>query len=110
MIKGITVTLYERTQTGTDALNAPVYTETPVTVANVLATPSTAEDITEDVRLYGRRSEYELSIPKGDQHKWEGNRVEFFGETFRVFTPPREWIEENVPLSWNKKVKVERFE
>lgn len=110
MIKGITVTLYERTQTGVDALNAPVYTETPVNVANVLVTPSSAEDVVDDMQLYGRRSEYELSIPKGDTHEWTGNRVEFFGQAFRVFTPAREWIEENVPLAWNKKYKVERYE
>lgn len=110
MIKGITVTLYERTQTGVDALNAPIFTETPVEVNNVLVTPSNAEEIAEDVRLYGRRSEYELSIPKGDSHAWEGNRVAFFGHVFKAFTPEREWIEDNVPLSWNKKIKVEAFE
>lgn len=110
MIKGITVTLYERTQTGVDELNAPVYTETPVDVANVLVTPSSAEDVINDMQLYGRRSEYELSIPKGDTHEWNGNRVDFFGQSFRVFTPARVWIEDNVPLAWNKKYKVERYE
>ena len=39
LIKGIPVILYERTQTGEDAFHAPVYTETPVTVENVLITP-----------------------------------------------------------------------
>ena len=36
-MRGMTVTLYEQTQTSTDAFGAPVYTETPVTVDNVLA-------------------------------------------------------------------------
>ena len=36
MLKGIDVTLYEKTQTGTDEADAPVYAETPVTVHNVL--------------------------------------------------------------------------
>ena len=39
LIEGIPVILYERTQTGEDAFHAPVYTETPVTVENVLITP-----------------------------------------------------------------------
>ena len=39
LIKGITVTLYERTQTGQDAFGAAVYTETPTPVENVLVTP-----------------------------------------------------------------------
>lgn len=39
LIKGIPVTLYERTKTGEDAFHEPVYAETPVTVENVLITP-----------------------------------------------------------------------
>ena len=36
MIRGMTVVLYVRTQTGTDAFNAPIYAEHPVEVENVL--------------------------------------------------------------------------
>lgn len=109
-MKGITVTLYERIQSGADAFNAPIWTETPVDVENVLITPVTDEDVISDLQLYGKHSVYELSIPKGDAHTWDGCRVDFFGQSFRVFTKGREWIEGLVPLSWNKKVKVERFE
>ena len=35
-IKGIEVTLWTKVQTGTDAFNQAIYTETPVTVSNVL--------------------------------------------------------------------------
>lgn len=41
-IKGIPVTLYEKTQTDEDAFHDPVYTEMPVTVENVLETPADA--------------------------------------------------------------------
>ena len=41
-IKGIPVTLYEKTQTDEDAFHDPVYTEMPVTVENVLVTPADA--------------------------------------------------------------------
>lgn len=110
MIKGITVTLYERTQSGEDSFGAPTYTETPVQVGNVLVSPATAEDITDSLQLYGKRAEYELSLPKGDAHKWEDSRVDFFGRSWRVFGPPREWIESMIPLGWNRKVRVERYE
>lgn len=110
MIKGITVTLYERTQTGTDPVNAPVYTETPVEVENVLVTPTAAEEVKSDLELYGRRSVYQLCIPKGDSHNWENRRISFFGKDFRSFGPVEEYIEANVPLMWNQKVKVERIE
>lgn len=110
LIKGISVTLYERAQTGTDSFHAPVYTEKPVTVDNVLVAPVSAEDIVDGLRLYGKRAEYELCLPKGDTHSWSDCRVDFFGQSWRVFGSAQEWIEQMVPLAWNKKVKVERYE
>ena len=102
LIKGIPVILYERTQTGEDAFHAPVYTETPVTVENVLITPVDNAAVVTDLQLTGRRVAYELCIPKGDAHRWEGCTVGFFGVT--------QYIEALVPLDWNKKVQVERIE
>lgn len=55
LIKGIPVILYERTQTGEDAFHAPVYTETPVTVENVLITPVDNAAVVTDLQLTGRR-------------------------------------------------------
>lgn len=109
-LHGIPVTLYERTRTGADAFNAPVYSETPVTVENVLVSPVSAEAIVSDLQLYGKRAVYELCLPKGDTHDWAGCRVEFFDQSFRVFGPAQELIESLVPLDWNRKVKVERYE
>lgn len=110
MIKGITVTLYERTSNGKDAFGTQVWTEVPVQVANVLVTPASMEDVISSLQLYGRRMAYELSIPKGDAHNWESCRVDFFGQSFRAYTPVEEYIEANVPLKWNRKVRVERYE
>lgn len=108
-LHGIPVTLYERTQTGTDAFNAPIYSETPVTVENVLVSPVSAEAVVGELQLYGKRAVYELCLPKGDAHDWEDCRVDFFGQRFRVFGPAQELIESLTPLDWNKKVKVERY-
>ena len=58
MLKGIDVTLYEKTQTGTDEADAPVYAETPVTVHNVLVGEPSAEEITTELQLTGRRLAY----------------------------------------------------
>lgn len=109
MIKGIPVVLYETTQIGVDALNAPIFDEVPVTVENVLVSPAESEDVLSAIQMYGKHAVYELCIPKGDAHDWEDKTVEFFGHKWRTFGFPQEWIEENVPLSWNKKVKVERY-
>lgn len=110
MIKGITVTLYERTQSGTDAFGAPVYTETPVQVGNVLVCPAEAEEIRSALQLEGRRLSYQLCLPKGDAHAWEGCRVDFFGQSFRAYDAENQFIDANVPGPWNRRVKVERFE
>lgn len=101
--------LHSRVQTGLDAFNAPVYTETPVTVENVLVTPVSADAVIGDLQLYGKRSVYELCLPKGDTNDWTDCRVDFFGQSFRVFGPVQEYIAGLVPLDWDKKVKVERY-
>lgn len=110
MLKGITVTLYEKRQTGLDAFNRPVFEEIPVEVGNVIVTPASAEAVTNELNLSGKHLAYELSIPKGDDHKWTDRKVGFMGQTFRTFGPIEEWIESMVPLAWNKKIKVERYE
>lgn len=110
LIKGVPVTLYERTQVGTDAFGAPEYAETPVRIENVLAAPASAEAIVNDLQLYGKRAAYELCLPKGDAHEWSGCRVDFFGQHWRVFGPVVGYIDALVPLDWNRKVKVERYE
>lgn len=84
LIEGIPVILYERTQTGEDAFHAPVYTETPVTVENVLITPVDNAAVVTDLQLTGRRVAYELCIPKGDAHRWEGCTVEFLARMASV--------------------------
>lgn len=109
-IKGVPVTLYEKTQTGFDAANRPVYTETAVTVDNVLIGQPTSEDVTNEFNLSGRRIAYTLGIPKGDTHDWNDVTVEFWGHKFRTVGVPTQGIEENIPLDWNMKVQVEAYE
>lgn len=101
--------LYEKIPDGTDALNAPVYTENPVVVQNVLVMPVSSEDAADALRLFGKLEEYELCIPKGDTHVWEDSRVDFFGQSFLTVGFAQEYIEANLPLGWNKKIKVVRY-
>lgn len=110
MISGMSVILYERTQTGLDDFNHPIYAENPVTIDNVLIAPASADDIINNVDLQGRKAIYTLAIPKGDTHKWTDSRVDFFGESWHVFGEPLEGMEHQIPLEWNKKVMVERYE
>lgn len=111
-MRGITVDLYERTQDNTDAFNRPTYKETKVSIENVLVAPAgdAGQEVLDTLNLTGRKAVYTLAIPKGDNHHWEGNRVEFFGESWQVIGIPTEGIEELIPLQWNRKVQVERIE
>lgn len=113
-MRGITVTLYEQTQTGTDDFNRPVYTEVPVQVQDVLVGQPTTDDVTSSVSLYGKRIDYMLGIPKGDTHDWTDVRVEWtdaYGTLHKVrtFGVPITGIEANVPTRWHKKVRCEAY-
>lgn len=111
-MKGITVTLYEKTQTGTDAFGVPVYSETATTVDNVLVAPETvdADGMVTELSLAGRKALYVLGIPKGDSHEWEDRRVRFWNQDWKTVGPLTEGIEEMIPLSWNRKIRCERIE
>lgn len=109
-MRGITVTLWQRFQTGEDPFGEPVYTEVPIAVENVLVTPASSTDIVEQLQLYGKHAVYTLGIPKGDAHDWRDKKVSFFGQDFRTFGPPTKGIDTLIPLQWNTKVMVERYE
>ncbi len=108
-IRGIDVILYEKTQTGTDDFNAPIYEEKAVTVQNVLPGEPTSTEILDTLNLTGKKLVYTLAIPKGDTHEWRDRKVEFFGRTFHTFGEPVEGIDDMLPLQWNKKVQVEYY-
>lgn len=109
-MRGVTIILYNKVQTGVDAFNRPVYEDVATTVDNVLIGEPTTEDIINELNLTGKHLAYTLAIPKGDTHEWNDRKVEFFGEVFRTYGEPTQGIEHLIPLSWNKKVKVERYE
>lgn len=110
-MKGITVTLYDRTVTGIDSLNHPIYEDVPVSVDNVLVAPMSDNEAVETYNLTGRTATYQLGIPKGDTHEWTaGKKVRFFDADWRIIGMPTKGIDALIPLEWNMKVKVERYE
>ena len=111
MIRGTTVTLIEEVWDGhtVDDFNRPIRTENSVDIDNVLIAPLSDTEVLETLNLTGRKAVYQLAIPKGDAHRWIGNKVIFFGRTWSVIGEPTEGMEELIPLEWNRKVKVERI-
>ena len=108
-IKGITVTLIGKIETGKDPFGKPIYEDAEILVDNVLVSPTSSDDIVNQLNLTGKKAVYTLAIPKGDTNTWEDQEVRFFGEKWRVFGMVTQGIEELIPLDWNKKVTVERY-
>ena len=112
-MKGITVTLTVKTQTGTDPFGQPTFTDSTKDVSDVLVGEPSMDDITNAITMYGKKIAYTLAIPKGDENTWEDTFVTLpapFGGTYRTIGSPTVGIEENIPLRWNKKVHLERYE
>lgn len=112
MIQGIQIKLLKRTQSGVDWSNRPIYTETEELVDDVLVGEPTTDDIEQALNMFGKRVQYVLAIPKGDAHDWVDVRValpEPFAGTYQTIGFPIAGIDANIPLRWNKKVKVERY-
>ena len=56
MIKGIPVTLYEKTVIGKDEFDRPLHQEIPVTIENVLVAPASTTEILNALNLTGKKS------------------------------------------------------
>ena len=108
-IKGIAVTLIGKIEIGKDPFGKPIYEDSEIIVSNVLVSPTSSDDIVNQLNLTGKKAVYTLAIPKGDTNVWEDKEVRFFGERWRVFGFVTQGIEELIPLDWNKKVTVERY-
>ena len=77
----------------------------------MLVAPVNSTEVLDTYNLTGRKAVYQLAIPKGDTNNWTaGTKVSFFGEDWRIIELAEEGIESLVPLQWNKKVRVERYE
>ena len=110
VIKGIDIILHQKEVVGVDAFNHEVVEYEDFVVSNVLVTPASTEDAIDILNLEGKRAEYSLCIPKGDEHNWTDAEVEFFGNRWKTIGVPKEYIESMVPLAWNKQIMVERYE
>lgn len=110
LLRGQNVKLYEKNEIGVDSFGMPVYEETESTVENVIISPTVAEDIVNEMQIYGKHSVYTLCIPKGDTHNWDNCEVVIWGKRYKQFGAITEYQDELVPLSWNKQVKVELYE
>lgn len=109
-IHGIQITLIDKQVVSVDPFGTPVVKDVEILVDNVLVSPTSTDDVTNQLSLTGKKAVYTLAIPKGDLHDWENKEVIFFGQKWRTVGFATEGIESMIPLEWNKKVMVERYE
>lgn len=110
MIQGITITLCNEIEVGKDDFDQPIYEYQETEVENILVAPASTSEVLGTLNLTGRKAVYTIAIPKGDNHIWENQKVKFFNEEWRVFGLPQRGIDEMIPLQWNEKWQVERYE
>jgi hypothetical protein len=109
-LKGTTIQIAVKTQTGTDPFGAPIYETEFVDVPDVLVGQPTTDDIKSSIDLFGKKIEYMLGIPKGDSHDWVDADVLIWGQPFRTFGFPITGEQANIPLRWGQNVRVGRYE
>lgn len=109
-LKGITVTLLGETVKGKDPFGKEIIEESAINIENVLVAPATTDDIKNQLNIDGKKIEYTLAIPKNDTNDWTDKKVIFFGQTWHTVGIPLEGISDLIPLEWNRKVTVERYE
>lgn len=109
MLRGVTITLLRREQTGTDGFGRPVCTVVEEDVENVLFAPAQQNELPAALDLSAYKAVYTLALPKGDTHQWEGNAVRFLGHDWEVIGAPVEGIEALIPGPWHRKVTVARY-
>ena len=108
-MKGITIQLVKKTQTGTDEFNRPIYSEDFIDVADCLVGQPSADDVSNVLALYGKRIAYTIGIPKGDTNDWTDAEVLVFGDRYKTIGYPETGIQANIPLRWGQNIKVERY-
>lgn len=109
-MKTVDVLLINQVDTGQrDKTNRPVMTEKITRVSGCLYAPVSTEDVINTLNLTGKKAVYQIAIPKGDTNDWVNARVSFGGNIYRTIGEPEEGIVDNIPLKWNRKIKVERY-
>ena len=108
-MKTITVQLIVKTASGYDPFGAPIETEKTVNVPGCLVGQPSTDEIAQTMEMYGKQIAYVVGVPKGDTHTWVDTDVIIWGERFRTIGFPQTGIQDNIPLSWGKNVKVERY-
>ena len=107
-MRGESVIVITRTETGRDGGNAPIYSDSETTVTNGLVAPGTRSDVIDSNRPEGVDVAYNLHFPKTFTGSLRGLRVKVRGEAFHIIGDPQPYQTNLTPGKWNRPVEVER--
>lgn len=108
MIRGRTVTVVTKVQSGTDRFNDPVFAETSSDVQNVVIQRGESSDL-DATRPEGARVDFTLHFPKTYAGDLRGAEVILYGEfagRYKVVGEPYPYMVENTPTPWYMPVEV----
>ena len=104
------IELCVRTQSGVDPFHNPTYSETWEPIKGVLIGQPNSSDVVNTYELYGKRIQYTIAIPEGDNHEWANTFVRFYGKKWRTIGEPVQLPAGTSPLEWNKQISVEVYD
>lgn len=111
LIKGETVVVYRREQTGVDPGNNPIYDWAETTVEDVLVAPGPRADVDDSNRPDGVEVSWNLHFPKTWTDSLRGAEVSVRGgPRSPVVGDPQGYTVPNTPGRWNRPVELERVD
>lgn len=107
-MKGETVVVLRREQTGTDAFNEPVYEWTETAVEDVLTSPGPRSDLDDSNRPDGVLVAWTCHFPKAFTGSLRGAQIKVRADVPRaVIGDPQPYMDANTPGRWNRPVELE---
>lgn len=110
-MKGESVTVISRVETGRDPGNAPIYGDVETIVDDVLVAPGPRSDVIESNRPEGVKIAWTLHFPKTFSGSLRGARISVRGQkALSVVGDPQPYTAANTPTRWWMPVELEAVE
>jgi hypothetical protein len=105
---GTTVTFTKKVASGTDDLNNPTYTDTPVVVDDCLIAPITEPSTAREQQAMDQaKDQVRVHMPKTSTADVANSSFVYDGKTFTVDSDSVVFMDDNTPTRWNRYFRAE---
>ena len=105
---GMTITFTKRVASGTDDLNNPTFTETPITIDDCLVAPPTEPvSAREQQAMEQSRDVVRVHLPKASDEDVSHSTFIYGGKKFSIDSSSVQFMNENTPTRWNRYFRAE---